>query len=192
MAKPNTPNKKPTDATEWNGETEGAVETRVPKFERKQRVYRGTQEFDHDLFKLLPAKLVRNNGYDDENPILVEIEHSHIFHTVDSNGKKQDACCPIGGHFHMVKIVGEKEGVPVLEISAPKKWVMKKVPGRGPKPVRVAADVFIGGEQDEHIHEYEYRGSERLKPRKTNMDALKFEGAVAAVHNPQVPGVIES
>lgn len=197
MAKP-TSSKSPTKspAVDAYGEVpEGASE--APAFERRTRVYRNQQELDHDLFKLKPSKFRRNMGYSDESILLVDIEHSHHFHTIDSSGKKQDACTPIGGHFHYVKVVGADDGKePVLEISKPMKWILKAVPGKK-KLQRVAVPLTCPNHEgaivdDEHTHDYEYLGSEKIKLRKPNLEAAKFQTAQAQLHQPKIDGVREA
>lgn len=185
MAKP--PTKNPTTDTPASDQ---------PKAMRQARVMKGEAEIYHDLFKLSPSTMLRDVGYTG-SPNLIPLEHCHIFHTVDSNGRKQEACSPVGGHFHFIKIIGEKDGVPQLEISKPKKWVMKRVKGMK-KPKRVAVDVVFGeafdGEHqdsDDHSHEYEYIRSEKIKLRVPNIEAIKLEGQIQAIQNPSVDGVEE-
>lgn len=70
-----------------------------------QPVMKGSREIRHDLFKLLPAKMEKNNGWKHKQPIIVEHEHSHIFHSRnEKTGKANKSCNPIGGHFHHVTV----------------------------------------------------------------------------------------
>jgi len=154
------------------------------------RIYKGTQEVDHDLFKLEVAKMRRNVSYTDE-PEIVSIEHVHIFHTVDSNGRAQDACGPVGGHFHEIIVKRDTKGVPTLVVGQPRKYVREKKRGR---LVRVAVPIPIdadGEEFDTHTHTFTYLGSERIKLRVANVEAAQFESAERIrVNPPNVPGVI--
>lgn len=179
-----SPKNKPASKTE-NVEMTGATE--APEFKRQKRVYKNEQKLIHDLFKLLPANVLQDHGFEN-SPMIVRMEHSHLFHTIDSSGRPQKTCVPIGGHFHFVEVVPQANGAPGLRISTPKKWVQKKI--RGSKNTeRVAVDVMMqDGSIDNHVHDFEYIGSEEITMRKVNMEAVKYESEVAAKMNPSIPG----
>lgn len=159
----------------------------APEFKRTKRIYKGDQKLIHDLFKLLPTALIYDSGYEN-SPMLVKIEHSHLFHTIDSSGRNQSTCVPIGGHFHFVEVVHQKDGAPGLKISGPKKWVQKKIRGTR-NTERVAVDVVMqDGTIDSHTHGFEYIGSEEITMRKVNVEAVKFESELAAKMAPPIPG----
>lgn len=145
------------------------------------RVYKGTQEVDHDLFKLKVAVMRKNVSFTDI-PDYVPIEHCHTFHTVDSNGKKQTTSNPVGGHHHEIEVINVKDGVPTLRVSPPMKFVRERVAGRTRK---IAVEV----EGDSHTHEVEYLGSERIRLRATNAEFAKLDAAIRARQNPVVEGV---
>lgn len=148
----------------------------------KARIYRGTQEVDHDLFKLSMAEMRKNVSYTDR-PDWQKFEHCHIFHTVDSNGKPQEACSAVGGHFHLVKVINEPGKVPALEISGPKRHMNVKREG---VLTKIVADV----EGDTHTHDYMYIRSERIALRKTNAEFAQFEAGVRMKREGSVEGVI--
>lgn len=155
------------------------------------RVYKGTREVDHDLFKLSTEKMLKNVSYT-EAPQIESFDHNHVFHTVDSNGRKMLVCSAVGGHVHECT-VEQRGGVPVVVVGPPRKWVMNKRRG---KKVRELAPVMLekdgdNGEPtyDKHIHKVEYLGSERIKIREANVEFAKFESQIRAKQEPSIEGV---
>lgn len=149
------------------------------------RVYKGSQEVDHDLFKLVVAKMRRNiswsGGTAPEDYVF--LDHCHMFHTFDSSGRKQTRSTKTGGHFHEVTIV-KTGGVPRVTISGPKTEIKKRVNGRVRPQVIDLSD-------DDHTHEAEYIRSERIKIRSSNVEAAKVESFIRAQQEVSVPGVLE-
>lgn len=157
------------------------------------RVYIDAQEYDHDLFKLSVAKMTKNIAIQDQKPEFHAVEHVHFFHTIDSSGRKQTMSTAIGGHFHLVTVVGEKGGVPILEISEPRKFVSRKKYG---KVQRDIGKVLLekdheDGENlyDTHTHEYVYLGSHKIKARVPNKEFAQFDSSIKAHREPSVEGV---
>lgn len=162
----------------------------------QQRLYRGTKEIDHDLFKLLPAEMLKNVSINPETPDLQKATHVHFFHTVDSNGKKQLRSASVGGHFHDVEVIEDPNGgVPKLKISPAKIAVRKKVRGVATivsEPVRVYKDPHSEDAiVDDHTHDYEYVNSCRVAMRQANVEFAKFESQIKAHQNPVVENVVE-
>lgn len=162
----------------------GAPQKRMP------RIYKGTQEIDHDLFKLEVGTMVKDVSYNDK-PDLVKIEHVHLFHTVDSNGRAQETCTPVGGHCHKITVVRNADGVPSIQVGPPVKYIRKKVKGVYKK---VLAPIILDEEEDTrdtHTHAVTYMGSEKIQLRRTNPEFAKFEATVTAQQTPSVDGVRE-
>ncbi len=174
MAKPI--NQKPIQAPAAQETQEATQPTQTA------RVYKGEQVLDHDLFKLLPATMMKNVSYTDK-PDYAKIEHCHIFHTIDSSGKRQDACNAVGGHLHLVTVTHNYAGVPSLEVSGPVRYVKQK--NRG-----VYSRVAVPMEDDTHTHEVQYLGSEKIQMRKPNMEFAKLDAIMRAKQDITVPGVI--
>lgn len=168
-------------------------EPQAPMIKRQPRVYKSSQEVDHDLFKLTVAKMIKNGGFNPDVPMIEHHEHTHWFHTVDSSGRPQVASTPTGGHHHAVKVIVGKDGVPTLEVSEPRRWVKRKVRGTRNKFKRVEEPVFIGtgedAEKDTHTHDVQYCGSEKITLRQPNVEAAKFESALKAQREPTIEGV---
>jgi len=164
------------------------------------REYKNQGDVDHDLFKLTVAKMKKNVSWND-SPEIVDMEHCHMFHTVDSSGKRLDQSSAIGGHFHPIKVVAVEGQVPRLEVGPARKWVMKKKNGalvRTAVPIVLVAefnDDENGNSQpliDNHSHGAVYLGSEKIKLRQANMEAAKFESALKLQREPAVDGVFGS
>lgn len=172
---------KPKSSMPFTAEGEAPV---APK-----RIYKGTQEVDHDLFKLNAAKMAKNVSYTDV-PQIEHFEHCHIFHTVDSGGRKQETSSAVGGHHHDIEVVEDANGVPSLKVSEPRKWIKKKIRG---VMQRVSVAIVLDeedGTTDSHTHEVTYLGSERITMRQANVEFAKFEVALKSKREFSVEGVI--
>lgn len=156
----------------------------------QKRIYRGDTEIDHDLYRLKVAHMVKNVSYT-EIPDYEKIEHCHIFHTVDSNGKKQTACSPVGNHFHEVKLVEREGGVPSLEVSAAMRWATRRIKGRVKRVAEPISD-RDGNVYDTHTHDFEYMRSERIKLRVQNAEAAKAEAIMARRVEPEMLAGVET
>jgi hypothetical protein len=158
------------------------------ELKRQPRIYKSTQVVDHDLFKLEVAKMKKNVSFT-EIPEVMSFEHCHIFHTVDSNGKKQHTSTAVGGHHHPVQVVAGVDGVPTLKVGEPRRWVKRKIRG---VMQRVEEPIYLNGEKDEqdtHTHEVSYLGSERITLREPNIEAARFEAELKAKREPIIEGV---
>ena len=131
---------KQFDSEEDTGGDEPAEENTPVAVKPMARVYKGTTEIDHDLYKLGVSKMKRNVGLNGAVEI-IELEHCHIFHTVDSNGRPQTTCSPVGGHHHEIEVIPQADGVPLIKMSGPRKWIKKRVRG---KLQRVSVPVRLG------------------------------------------------
>lgn len=146
------------------------------------RLYAGQELLNHDLFRLKNALMFRNVSY--SNTLQLEpAEHSHFFHTIDSNGKKLPYCGAIGGHFHEMTVVESKDGVPQVTCGPAVRWVTKKVNG---KRKQVAEPIPY----DTHTHVVEYISSERISQRKTNQEYVKFQSMIDSMTPRKVDGVV--
>lgn len=121
---------------------------------------------DHELFKLLPAPMIKNVSFSDK-PRYIELEHCHLFHSIDSTGRVQNASNAVGNHFHTVTIVKNpdgslrygRDGKPEIEVSPP----MRKVERRTPEGRIVIETERIP--YDGHRHEIEHLGSDKIQIR---------------------------
>lgn len=180
-------------ASAETGDEEASATPRSKKVDRSQagqkRFYDGKQEIDHDLFKLELAVMKKNVSYNDL-PDYEKIEHVHMFHTIDSSGKRQETSTAVGGHFHPIIVKGAEDGVPTLEVGPPHKHVIKKIRGR---KVRVAIPLTEEDpEGDTHTHTVIYLKSEKIKLRQANANFASYEAEVHAKQNPTVDGIISA
>lgn len=151
----------------------------------RDRVYRNTQEVDHDLFKLLVAKMKKNISYREDDPIFEDVEHCHFFHTFDSSGKPMDTSNSVGNHFHRMIEKKTSKGLSEFVCSPPMQWVKKK---KGGKMQKVLQELDF----DDHTHEVHYVQSQRITLRKANMEFAKVSSVVAARGTGAIPGIVES
>lgn len=142
------------------------------------RVVDGTQTFWHDRFKSDTKKMIkcifnREDGQSEED--MKHIDHQHFFHSHDSNGRKQEQCVAVGGHYHNIITHDEqgnplvdKQGRPRVECSKPYRKIRKR---QGRKMVTIIEEVtFKMAEgkilKDEHSHVFNYDRSQELSPDK--------------------------
>lgn len=182
-------------AQEVESETEDQAPEQNLTREFTERNMTGQQEVMTDLFKLLPAEVIKYEGWEDpgiEHPDahpskFSHWEHTHPFRTYDRKGSKQTFSTPIGGHFHIVewKLSDPKDpnSVPkILSVSGP--MVMQSKIIRGKKTnVPVPANDF-----DEHTHDVQYLRSSKMVFSKTNPEAAKVMAYESAKTEP-IPGV---
>lgn len=140
----------------------------VPQAKTFKMMEKGSVSITHHLFKANVAKFLKNDSYKKDNPQLIAMEHSHIFHTVDSRGKPMMHCGFVGGHTHEIKVKENADGTMTVECGPPVKvHVTKDRTGRRKTkfvPVQFYDAFANDGEGetiiDSHVHEMEYRGSE--------------------------------
>lgn len=149
----------------------------------QKRVFGQGKKLIHDLFKLSVAKMRRNDSWNEERPIYIELEHCHIFHTIDSSGRKQDTCSPVGGHHHKMTVTYSADGAPTVTCSPAMKYVRKRVNGENTR-------VLVEIEDDDHTHEVEYIRSEEIEPRRVSAEWIKLQSEMIAKQEPKVDGVI--
>lgn len=173
------PTKKPTKKTPAKEESKGI-----------ERFYASSKEVDHDLFKLTVALMKKWMGYNkgEKDPEdLISAEHCHFFHTIDSDGKPQQFCSSIGGHFHEMKLVDNGDGVPTVEcVSGPLQFKFEAYrKNRSTKRRKVAVPA---NDYDNHKHDTEYVRSEKVALRKVNKDAVELV-RIEAQNLAPIPGI---
>lgn len=148
----------------------------VPKKNIQQRNMTGKKEIFTDLFKLLVSKVIKYEGWDEQNEHpnthpnkFSTWEHTHPFRTYDKTGAKMNHCTPIGGHFHMIEWEDNgADGVPTIKsVSGPMVMSKKRIRGEI-KSVPVPANDY-----DDHTHDVEYIRSCKIEFSTTNIEAAK-------------------
>ncbi len=143
----------------------------------QKRVFKRTQKIVHDLYKLQVATMAKDVGFSKADPKYIQFEHTHIYHNVDSNGKPQETCAPVGGHFHFMTLESNGDGVPTVICGPPVEFVWQKKRG-SKRPIRVAVPY---DSNDTHVHGVEYIDSEELQPRKLSSEFVKYQAQLGRV-----------
>lgn len=137
----------------------------------QKRKYKGEQKIDSDLFRLKLAKARKNMSWDEKKVQLEDVEHSHFFHTFDSDGRKQKYSAAVGGHFHEIFYEENEDGVAIITgISEPLQMV-KRTNDEG-RMVTVA-EPLPAKLKDRHTHEIEYIQSQTITKRTANAQAIE-------------------
>lgn len=171
------------------------------------RIVDGTQSFWHDLFKSDVKKMIKCIFFREDGKgrgamqaeDLKPVEHTHFFHSHDSNGRIQTKCVSVGGHHHKITTHDEegnplvdKAGRPYVKCSKPFRMVKFR---KGKRLVTVEEEVKFEMEdgnvvEDGHTHVFKYEKSKELSPDK--MEQLKRQNAKAMLGafegNPQAIG----
>jgi len=158
-------------------EETGKKENQKPKAKKKIKpkiVMRGTSKFWAHHFKASLSNMLKNRSYQYGVLKIEKLEHVHMFHSKNSQGKAMPYTAPVGGHFHEVTISKDDEGNIIAECGPALQYVHKKLPnGRMKKSIQKLA--WYDAEKDEkvyddHKHEMEYLDSEHLSPAKIKAD----------------------
>lgn len=147
--------------------------TETPTNEEGQKlVWKGARQYVHSLFKLEPAKMLKNAHWNPHTPRLVEIEHLHFFHSHDRKGQAQTQTNKVGGHYHEIKLVmaNSADGSPAVksvECGPPMKISSERMPsGRRRKVVKQVSWIDENRDgievKDDHRHDVAYQHSELL------------------------------
>jgi hypothetical protein len=181
MAKQITPSKSkivpPANSESENNNAEGAnVPSPIQPKQHQQRNMTGKKEVFTDLFKLMVAKVIKYEGWDEQNEHpdthpnkFSTWEHTHPFRTFDKKGDKMNYCTPIGGHFHLVEWQDNGvDGVPTIKsISGPMVMGKKRVRGQ------TVSTPVPANEYDDHTHDVEYIRSCKIEFSTTNVEAAR-------------------
>lgn len=171
------------------------IEGELP--EERGVTFKSNQKIRHDLYRLENEFIKRDTSWT-KTPNIQMIEHSHYYHTVDSNGREMKLCGPMGGHFHIMKMVepqktvktkgGGTKIVPAkYECSGPMRFAKTRSQDSNGN-VRFTRKMVPDG-RDTHVHEVKYEGSEYLEKRKFNAEAAILQSQDPFVKNAQVAGV---
>jgi len=191
MSTPTTPAPRPANPESLEPTKKPkAAKPRQQAVQPIKRLYREEASFYSDLFKLGVAKMLRWTGWTkvsqnaprDEKgnintPDWVEVEHCHFFHTIDSNGKMQDYCQPVGQHVHKIEVVRDpRNPEDILEVkcvSGPLRWEITDKYGKRQK-------MLMPVPHDDHTHEMMYVKSNKINRPSMNSEAVKVIGRVQA------------
>jgi len=140
---------------------------------------RGVGEFNHHLFKLTASPMIKEHGWnsDPDQKIVVPLEHCHMFHTMDSRGRSQTKCSSIGGHYHEVEVEYSEDptNAPEIKVGPAMREIAIK---QGKRIMKKSVPVTVGGKVDQHTHDVEYHGFDKIKARKMNEEFAKYQSEV--------------
>ena len=174
---PSTPQSAKTSAAQAPDANPNTV---VPKITMK-----GERVFQHHLFLSDVAKCKKNTSYEPDQPMLVDMEHKHVFHTIDSKGRKQLISSHALGHFHQMSWGMDSEGNLYAKSGPALRKVAKHL--RDGSVQMVDSPIFWTDLQDqryndEHTHSWEYQHTEEFtakslaSQRKANQEELIENG----------------
>lgn len=162
------------DETPEHLKAEKPTQAAVQQIEARdfERSFTKVKQIVSDVFKLTVAQVIKQVGieknYDKDPESFKNFEHTHIFRTFDSDGKKHDRCCMTAGHFHDVVWDYDENSKPVIKsISGPKVLARKQVKGKW-QSVSIRANDY-----DNHTHDMDYLQSHVVDARRTNIEAVK-------------------
>lgn len=166
-----------------------SIQPKQTKQESQPRVFSHAQVIHGDLFKSSVAKMIKDLGMD-KSPFRVELEHTHVFRTFDSEGKKHNYCVSVGNHTHEVKWETDPNGVArIIEVGPPVKEAFKiDRRGRRTKVYVPITDESDAEYHDTHTHELTYLYSYNTEIRRTNLQAVTLIATEAQKTAP-IPGV---
>lgn len=143
--------------------TEKPTTKLIKKADRPQakRVMRGQEQVHHDLYVLEATNTVKNESFN-KNPMWVNINHGHKFHSCDSKGVKIDKSAPSAGHFHFMTEHEDEEGNLSATCSIP--YTMGLVDGK---------KKAVPYTNDNHTHKVTYINSETFTARMPSEEGLK-------------------
>lgn len=165
MAKQNTQIKASAEGAELKLETK----TESKEF---QRVFSASKKIVSDVFKLEVSTVIKGLGlakHPDENPAdFHDFEHTHVFRTFDSDGKKHTASASTAGHFHVIEWDYDESGKPVVKSVSP-----PMVMGRKLSKGQWTANPVPANNYDDHTHDINYLFSTEVQARTTSIEATK-------------------
>jgi hypothetical protein len=140
-----------------------------------KRLMKGTTTIYHDLFRLEPANMIKEVMIGSDKVLKEAVQHQHFYHTVDSSGRRQYECAPIGGHVHKIEVGQDENGNLIATCGVP--LVRTTVKTKFGKRI----EKILPSKDDNHTHICKYIESSEIKPRKANEEALK---AMSFFQNP--------
>lgn len=170
---------KPAASTPAKNAAEPAPKV-IPKITMK-----GERVLQHHLFYSNITDCKKNVSYEPDHPKLEPMPHKHVFHTIDSKGRKQDTSSHCLGHFHMMTWGVDGEGNLYAKSGPALRKVAKHLRDGSTQMVDspiVWMDIHDNRHVDDHEHTWEYRETEEFtakslaRMRQENQEELKQHG----------------
>lgn len=149
--------------------------------------------FRHDIFVSDSQAGIRNVSFVHLKPELIKIEHKHIYHSHNSNGKKQSRTGSAIGHWHDVTHYEDPRTGEIIAKCGPPMHEVVFISASGATIRRIEQvgferEILVGKDAgssemqiDDHTHKMEYLGSEELSPLGVQKDLKAQQGAAAAM-----------
>lgn len=138
-------------------QVESASEIVVDKYSNVKTVNLGNLSSKCHVFKLLPTAMLRNISPFKNDPLVINIEHCHIFRNYDSYGREQKTTNAVGGHYHEIEL---------REVNGEWKNICSP-----PKSNKGSNELLAN---DKHTHEFQYLHTGIVKIREINEEAMKL------------------
>lgn len=174
-----------SQADQSSAKSQAATKTKRADAPAAQRfTLKGQRRDWHHLFKADVRPMKKNVSFQKGQPRIEELEHTHLFHTVNSQLKPQKHSSTVGGHFHELEWAVGADGIPkVVKCGPPMTYRYVSKPG-GQKKRQGAVKwrdmrnedgdehVFV---EDKHTHTFKYIHSEELQERAGRPSAPSLE-----------------
>lgn len=144
-----------------------------------KRTMKGSQKLYHDLFKLKQANMVKEIMIGNDKTLKDHVPHVHFYHSIDSSGRPQTDCSPIGGHTHKMTVTEDYKGNLTATCSGP--LVRTKVKTKQGRTI----EKILPSTDDNHTHEVEYIESSEFTVRKVNAEAVKAMSYFSSPDRPE-------
>jgi len=166
------------------------IKKSAPKIQVPKLFMKGNLEFTHSLFKCLVGTFKKNISWRKYRPQLIDVEHTHFFHTHDRRGKENQYTTPTAGHFHKVTIkdndgsyLMDSNEYPTIKIGPPLMDHYKKLKSGTHKKIIIPVAYYNEDKnediEDEHTHACEYLGSEILSEVKIKQTQQENQQAIS-------------
>lgn len=150
---------------------------------------RGTSTFWTHHFKCEVESMMKNKSWQFGVIDLVKMEHSHLYHTKNSQGRPRQYTAPVGGHFHEVTVSEDEDGNLVGKCGPALHEVYKKLKnGKMKKTVEPVSwydaerEMFL---KDDHSHKITYIDSENLSPDKIKRMQQQNQSGIENFNTPR-------
>lgn len=137
----------------------------------------------HHLFKSDVKPMKKNVSFKKGQPRIEHLDHTHVFHTINSQMKPQEYSSTVGGHFHKISWRMTANGPEVYEIGPP---LYFKYVRKGANQRRVMSPVEWQDDNqdkvivDSHTHKFHYVHSEEIAEKNVRAVAVDHSAAEMA------------
>lgn len=148
---------------------DAVASAKVKSGQAPQRRFKDKKLENSDVFKLKVAaakKVIYNNNEGSIREQYIDIEHVHLWHTVDSRGKEVDRCHSVFGHTHEMKLDIDQQTGEVRAICGPAIYTLPEITLHKKNDKQRVVECL-----DKHVHEVEYIRTDKVTIRVTNPEA---------------------